>query len=91
VSEDAADRILSALSRHRRRVAQSPLERLSDRERHVLTLVGRGLRTSEIATQLDVSVKTIETHFANIKEKLGLRNSRELTRAAVTLTQGGAV
>lgn len=57
--------------------------------RHVLTLVGRGLSTREIAAQLSVSIKTVESHCTNIKEKLGLRHARDLTRAAVSLTAGG--
>ena len=50
----------------------------------VLTLIGRGLGTRDIASQLAVSVKTVETHQARIKEKLGLTHVRELTRAAVS-------
>jgi len=85
VSAEAAERILSALGAPRRaRAGTSGLDRLSDRERHVLTLVGRGLTTREIAQRLTLSVKTVESHYAHIKEKLGLRNSRELTRAAVS-------
>ena len=57
---------------------------LSDRERHVLTLVGRGLSTREIAEALHLSVKTVETHYAHIKGKLGLRTVRELVRFAAT-------
>ncbi len=86
VSPDTADRILSALSASRGSPQRSPLERLSDRERHVLTLLGQGLATREIAGQLQVSVKTIESHYAHMKEKLGARNARDLMRLAVTLT-----
>jgi DNA-binding NarL/FixJ family response regulator len=90
VSSDAAERILSTLGAPRRSPeAKSPLERLSDREHHVLTLLGQGLATSEIAQALKVSVKTIESHFAHLKEKLGARNGRELARLAVSWT--GAV
>lgn len=88
VSADAAERILSTLGPHHRRAdaGRSPLERLSDREHHVLTLLGQGLSTREIAGTLGVSVKTIESHFAHLKEKLGARNGRELTRLAVSWT-----
>jgi len=44
--------------------------------------MGRGLRTHEIAQQLDLSVKTIETYHARIKETLGLKSGHELIRAA---------
>jgi DNA-binding NarL/FixJ family response regulator len=88
VSEVAADRILSTMGRSRRPApGQSPLERLSDRERHVLTLIGQGLATREIAERLKLSVKTVETHYAHIKEKLGARTARELTRVAVSLAE----
>ena len=53
----------------------APFERLTDREREVFALIGRGLATRDIARQLDLSVKTIETHQARIKEKLGLTNA----------------
>lgn len=88
VSADTAERILSTLGPPHRRgdTGRSPLERLSDREHHVLTLLGQGLSTREIAGTLGVSVKTIESHFAHLKEKLGARNGRELTRLAVSWT-----
>lgn len=88
VSEETADRILAALGGARSTPA-SPLDRLSDRERQVLTLMGRGVATRDIATQLDLSVKTVESHYAHIKEKLGIRNGRELMRIAVTWSEGG--
>lgn len=91
VSADTAERILSTLGAPRRGTAdsRSPLERLSDREHHVLMLLGQGLATSEIAGKLAISVKTVESHFAHLKEKLGARNGRELVRLAVSWT--GAV
>jgi DNA-binding NarL/FixJ family response regulator len=64
----------------------SPLEVLSDRELEVFEHIGRGLGTREIAETLHISVKTVETHKANIKEKLDLHNATELLRAAVGWT-----
>jgi DNA-binding NarL/FixJ family response regulator len=58
------------------------LEQLTDRELHVLELLGSGLGTREIATELQVSFKTIETHRENIKHKLGLRGASELLHLA---------
>ena len=49
--------------------------------------MGRGLGTRDIAQQLGLSMKTIETYQARIKEKLGLANGHELMRAAVSWTQ----
>lgn len=56
---------------------------LSAREREVFKLVGRGRTTQESAKELSISVKTVESHHANIKRKLGLRNVNELVREAV--------
>ena len=59
------------------------LERLSDRELEVLQRIGNGSSTREIAGQLHLSVKTVETYRAHIKEKLNLRNGMELLRTAM--------
>ena len=61
----------------------SAVESLSDRELEVFELVGRGQPTREIAKQLSVSVKTVETHRHRIKEKLGLRSGTEMVRYAI--------
>jgi len=87
VSPQMSERIVARVTGRRAAPdAPEPLERLTDREREVLTLIGRGLATREIARQLDLSVKTIETYQARIKEKLGLASGHELTRAAVSWT-----
>ena len=56
---------------------------LSNRELEVFALIGRGLKTTEIARTLKVSVKTIETHRLRIREKLLLTDSAKLTFTAV--------
>ena len=61
---------------------RSPFERLSDRELVVFQLVGQGLRTSQIAKNLHLSVHTIETHRENVKRKLKLATGSELVRYA---------
>lgn len=61
----------------------SPVDKLSDRELEVLTLTGRGFGTQDIANELNLSVKTIETHRAHIKEKLGFGDSKEMVRFAI--------
>lgn len=55
---------------------------LTDRELHVLQLLGAGLSTREIAVELKLSFKTVETHRENIKRKLGLRGSAALLHYA---------
>lgn len=59
---------------------------LSDRELEVLTLIGRGQSTREIAEKLFLSVKTVEAHRERIKEKLKLKSGKELLRYAVQFT-----
>lgn len=61
----------------------SPLERLSDRELEVFEHLGRGLDRSEISRMLNLSVKTVESYRARIKQKLGLTSAARLRRAAV--------
>jgi DNA-binding NarL/FixJ family response regulator len=63
-------------------MAQSQLP-LTRRETQVLQLIGSGRKTSEIAGELDLSVKTIETHRENIKRKLGLQTAPELVHHAI--------
>ena len=62
---------------------QSRIKQLSNRELEVFEFIGRGLSTSEIAKKLNLSIKTIESHRANIKKKLGLTSSGELARSAM--------
>lgn len=62
----------------------SVLAGLTDREYEIFRLIGMGMSSSEIATKLTRSVKTIEAHRANLKQKLGLRNAIELNRFAAT-------
>jgi DNA-binding NarL/FixJ family response regulator len=64
--------------------------RLSDRELQVFLKIGKGQGTQEIATDLNLSVKTIETYRGNIKDKLGLGDSRQLMKYAIrwALDQG---
>ena len=66
------------------------LTRLSDRELEVFELLGRSQSTQTIAKRLGISVKTVETHQAKIKNKLALSSMAELIRAAAIWTDGGA-
>ncbi len=60
------------------------LDRLSDRELEILRLLGDGYTTREIATNLGISVKTVESHRGNIRHKLKLTNGAELMRFALS-------
>jgi len=61
----------------------SPVDRLSDRELEVLVMLGRGHSTRSIAKEINLSVKTVETHRAHIKEKLGFAHAHEMVRFAI--------
>jgi DNA-binding NarL/FixJ family response regulator len=65
----------------------SPVERLSDRELEVFRMIGRWQGTTEIARKLNLSVKTIETYQAKLKEKLELKDSNQLVQFAVKWMQ----
>ena len=69
---------------------ESLVSRLSDRELQVFLRVGEGRSTQEIASGLNLSVKTIETYRGNIKEKLGLRDARELIQYAIRWSMSNA-
>jgi DNA-binding NarL/FixJ family response regulator len=60
----------------------SPIEQLSDRELAVFRLIGSGLSTRDIADQLNLSVKTVESYRENIKSKLELTSATELVQRA---------
>jgi DNA-binding NarL/FixJ family response regulator len=66
----------------------NPTDRLSDRELEILELIGKGRDVHEIAKALHISAKTVETHRAHIKEKLNLKNARQVTRFAVQWLDG---
>jgi len=89
-SEKVAARILSSFATSQGQRAPLSVEGLSDRELAVFRLIGRGVKTGEIAEELRISVKTVETYRARIKSKLSLSSSSELTRFAVewSLSEG---
>jgi len=60
-----------------------PVTVLTSRERDVLRLIGGGLRTAEIAAQFAISTLTVDVHRRNIRHKLNLQTTAELTRYAV--------
>ena len=65
----------------------SSIDRLSDRELEVFSLLGQGKGTRQIAEQLHLSIKTIETYRLHIKEKLNLTNATELMQRAFLWVQ----
>jgi DNA-binding NarL/FixJ family response regulator len=59
------------------------VDQLTDRELEIFHLIGKGSDVREIAEALNVSPKTVETHRTNIKEKLKLKNARQVARVAL--------
>ena len=82
-----SDRIANSMLRHYVRGANpsehSSISDLTDRELEVFRLIGEGHGTRQIAEALHLSVKTVESYQAHIKEKLSLRSARELVQHAV--------
>jgi DNA-binding NarL/FixJ family response regulator len=84
LSEAMANQLLSLMVRRNGTAPDAdPITTLSNRELGVFEMIGQGLATKEIAAQLDLSTKTIETHRENIKRKLGLPKTNDLMRRAV--------
>jgi DNA-binding NarL/FixJ family response regulator len=79
VGRDAGD----VLHRWAAKSVATPHESLSDREYQVLRMIGSGLTVSDIARDLDLSVKTVSTYRARVLEKLGMRTNAELMRYAI--------
>jgi len=83
VSERIVNRMALRLSSARRPLASSPVERLSDRELEIFQLLGQGRTPSEIARDLNLSLKTVQAYCARAKEKFGVTSLTELLRAAI--------
>jgi DNA-binding NarL/FixJ family response regulator len=83
VSDKVSSQMLHQALTGRGNPQSSPVDRLSDRELEVIQAIGHGKATREIAKELSVSVKTIESHRAHIKDKLGLKNASELVKFCV--------
>jgi DNA-binding NarL/FixJ family response regulator len=83
LSERLTNRMLQHFIRGSAPSAESPLSNLSDRELEVFRLIGDGHATRQIADELHISVKTVESYQAHIKEKLALRSARELVQHAI--------
>jgi DNA-binding CsgD family transcriptional regulator len=72
-------RVLSGFVKSAR---NSNISTLSDRELEIFSFMGRGVSVSELASELNVSVKTIETHQMRMKDKLGVHSAAELRQKA---------
>ncbi len=82
VSEKIKEKIVRHLVGGQGAKVRSPVEQLSDRELEVFGLLGRGRGTRQIAADLHLSTKTVETYRANIMKKLDLQGATELVQRA---------
>jgi DNA-binding NarL/FixJ family response regulator len=89
-SATVAHRFLQMLAGGLVETPRDPCAHLSDRELQVFRLIGNGFGTSRVAKELQLSVKTIETHRQRIKQKLGLIKGMELTRQAADWMRSAA-
>jgi DNA-binding NarL/FixJ family response regulator len=83
LSRSMTDHMLRSIAGNGNRSVNSELMVLSDRELEVFELIGRGKGTQDIADQLCISIHTVETHRARIREKLKLSNAADIIRHAV--------
>jgi DNA-binding NarL/FixJ family response regulator len=83
LSEEMQSKLFRTSGKRSETVIASPLERLSDRELEIFRLLGQGVGTRQIAKLLHVSISTVESHRARIKEKLDVKSAPELLQHAV--------
>jgi len=83
VSERIANQMLKHYITGSGTLRNSSVSDLSDRELEVFRLIGEGHATRQIAEELHISIKTVESYQAHIKEKLSLRSARELMQHAI--------
>jgi len=83
LSKAINDQMLQRMANPGRRADTTPIESLSDREFEIFQLIGEGYGTRQIADELNVSIKTIETHRERIREKLNLNTTFELVQHAI--------
>jgi DNA-binding NarL/FixJ family response regulator len=90
LSELMTSKLLQQKAGDQASAESSPLQRLTDRERQVLHLIGQWQSTRQIARTLHLSIKTVEHYRERIKEKLNLSSAAELVQYAVRWTQSPA-
>ncbi len=89
LSEKMAARIATSAVGSARKEGGLPMTRLSDRELRVFEMIGQGRSTRQIADELHLDMRTIETYRSRIKDKLNLSNATELLQYAIRWMQDG--
>jgi DNA-binding NarL/FixJ family response regulator len=87
LSHQMANRMMQKVAGGRKNPTASPAEILTDRELQVFEMIGRGMGTREIADEMRVGIKTVESYRARIKEKLLLGDANDLLRHAIQWVQ----
>ena len=83
LSPSVSKKVVAAYSMNAQGGAEDPLEVLTGRQREILQLIAEGHSRKEIAQRLQLSVKTVESHRAQLAERLGKRSTAELVRWAI--------
>jgi len=83
LSEQMSARMMTKMIGRKKITPGSPLDVLADRELEVYQMIGRGLGTRQIAEELRLGIKTIESYRARIREKLGLADGDHLRQHAI--------
>lgn len=91
VSQRMKTRMLNRIAGEACETEQVRFDRLSDREILIVQHIGQSLNNQEIANELQISVKTIESHRSRIKSKLELSSPNELIRYAMRLKGSGSL
>jgi len=87
LSEKTASTVLGRMTAQPQKPTDSMADVLADRELQVFEMTGRGLTTREIAEQLRIDMKTVDTYRTRIKEKLNLESTSELLKLAIRWNQ----
>ncbi len=83
VSNAISKKFLHKIAQDKAGTVKTPIESLSDREFEIFRLIGEGYKASQIAEQLHLSVKTVETYRGRLKEKLNIESAGELLQYAI--------
>jgi len=87
LSEKTASTVLARLTSQPLAAGDSIADMLADRELQVFEMTGRGLSTREIAEQLRIDMKTVDTYRTRIKEKLNLESTSDMLKLAIRWSQ----
>lgn len=83
--------LLNRVIRRKEMAFASPVDVLTDRELEIFELIGQGVAAREIAQRLRLSVKTVDAHRANIREKLRLKPGLDLAHRAIQWVQNASI